>query len=308
MKERYYFLAGMFVAAGTAIILILLFVFSRELSVFNPSSTIYCKYKNVSGLKAGASVNLSGYLIGNVNSINFQENGEMLVQLDILNEYIMYISDDSVATIGSTGLLGDKALYIAKGSSGTAVREGMTLKTKEPFELGSALEDTAGIISQLKLVLTDAQSITAKLSNEYDSLVGSAEALTRIFEHIEKGEGNLGMLINDNNLYSDLSSSVEKINQTAENMVTFSSNINSTFSDLESDFEEFKVFMDNLKLSSNNLYIGLKMFPEIMTDLSDIIEAAKFTFQGLQKNPLIGPFIRVTSKTVENPNFEILGE
>lgn len=308
MKERFYFMAGIFVASGTAVIMILLFIFSEELSVFNPSKHLFCRFQNVSGLKEGASVSLSGYVIGNVSSVSFQQEGGMLVRLDILDRYISYISDDSVATIGSTGLLGDKALYITKGSSATPVKHGMTLTSKEPFELGSALEDTAGVILQLKLVLTDAQSITQKLSDEYDSLVGSAEALTRIFENIEGGRGNLGMLINDDSLYSNLASSIVRINETADNIAVFSSNLNKTFSGMEGDFEEFKVFMDNLSLSSNNLYIGLKMFPEIMTDLSDIIEAAKFTFQGLQKNPLIGPFIRVTSKTVEHPNFEMLGD
>lgn len=308
MKDKFYFITGVFITCGIFIIIIVLFVFSKDLAIFHPSSTLHCYYHNVSGLKTGATVNLSGYHIGNVRNISFQDSGKILVEMDIMNEFLKYLYDDSVASIGTTGLLGDKAIYITMGQSGNPAKDGMTLSSKEPFEIGNALEDVSGVIGTLNKVLEDAQTITNKLATEYDTLVGSIEALTKIFNHIEDGKGNLGMLVYDDTLYTDLLSSVERINNTADNIEAFSSNINLAYKDLEKEFEGIGELVESLKLSGNNLYLGLKMFPEIMTDLTDIIEAAKFTFQGLQRNPLLGPFISVRSRTTEQTSFELLGE
>lgn len=308
MRDKFYFVSGAFIASGVFVIIIVLFIFSKDLHIFNPSSSIYAVFENVSELKQGAMVNLSGYHIGNVRSVKFNDTGDILVEMDIMNEYLQYLSDDSLATIGTTGLLGDKAVFINRGRSSRSLSKDMFLHTKEPFEIDEALAGISDIITHLNQVLADAQTITGKLAEEYDSIVGSAESLTRIFHYIESGEGNIGRLINDDSLYNSLLTSAETIASTAKNLENLSFNINRTFLEMEGEFEFFGEFTNNLKLASNNLYIGMKLFPEVMTDLHDIIEYAKFTFQGLQRNPLIGPFISVAGRRVENTHFELLGD
>lgn len=184
MREKFYFLAGMFVMMGLLIILFILFTFSRELTVFNPSSSIYCRFNNIAGLRPGALVFLSGYQIGNVRTIDFQDAGKIIVELDILDKYMGFIDEDSIASINSTGLLGDKAIYIRTGNSQVKLESGMMMLTKEPFEVDSALE--------------------------------GMESLAKIFHRIEAGHGNIGILINDDELYNTLLEGAKNFKEISE--------------------------------------------------------------------------------------------
>lgn len=172
MKDRSSFFSGLFVAAGIFIIIFVLFAFLKPHSLLNPSSRVYCVFKNVSGLKLGGAVNLSGYQVGSVSEIIFLSNGDIRVELEIMNKYIEFISQDSLVSISSTGLLGDKAVRIRKGMLENHVRNRDYLAVKEPFDMDDALE---GLVS-----------------------------LANIFARIEKGEGNIGILIKDEELYENL--------------------------------------------------------------------------------------------------------
>ncbi len=172
MKDRFYFFSGLFVAAGIFIIISVLFTFLKPHSLLNPSSRVYCVFKNVSGLKDGGAVNLSGYQVGSVSEIKFLSNGDIRVELEILDRYIRFISQDSLVSISSTGLLGDRAVSIKKGLLEDRVRNMDYLAVKEPFDMNDALE--------------------------------GLESLARIFARIEKGEGNIGILIKDEELYENL--------------------------------------------------------------------------------------------------------
>lgn len=172
MRERSYFIAGMFVMAGLSLIIFAIFTFSRELSVFNPGTSIYCSFNNIAGLKAGAHVFLSGYRVGSVSNIIFNDPGNIIVELDIRDQYLKFIPEDSVVSIVNTGLLGDKAVYIKAGNSDSIVQKGSGLLSRVPFDIDSAIE--------------------------------GLESFANILHKIEQGEGNLGILVNDDELYKTL--------------------------------------------------------------------------------------------------------
>ena len=83
--------------------------------LFSPKGyTLYAYFTSVSGLKTGASIEMAGVKIGNVSEIMLdKERLEAKVSLGI-NQGIQ-LSEDSVASIKTAGIIGEKYISISPG-------------------------------------------------------------------------------------------------------------------------------------------------------------------------------------------------
>jgi phospholipid/cholesterol/gamma-HCH transport system substrate-binding protein len=89
-------------------------------------------FNDVSGLKDGASVELAGVSIGRVQKIGLSnDRAELILQI---HENVR-ISDDSIASIKTSGIIGDKYVRITPGGSENFLGPG-----DEIFETESALD------------------------------------------------------------------------------------------------------------------------------------------------------------------------
>ena len=86
-------------------------------SIFSPKGyTLYAYFTSVSGLKNGASVEMAGVEIGNVSEIMLdKERQEAKVVLGV-NQGIQ-LSEDSIASIKTAGIIGAKYISISPGGS-----------------------------------------------------------------------------------------------------------------------------------------------------------------------------------------------
>ena len=55
--------------------------------ILNNYKTFFVKYDNVEGLAATAPITINGLVVGQVAGIKLQPNGEILVQLQIKNDF-----------------------------------------------------------------------------------------------------------------------------------------------------------------------------------------------------------------------------
>ncbi|MCG8553616.1 MAG: outer membrane lipid asymmetry maintenance protein MlaD [Desulfobacterales bacterium] len=85
--------------------------------MFSPKGyTLYAYFSSVSGLKDGASIEMAGVEIGNVSGIMLdKERLEAKVNLRI-NQGIQ-LSEDSIASIKTAGIIGEKFVSISPGGS-----------------------------------------------------------------------------------------------------------------------------------------------------------------------------------------------
>jgi len=94
--------------------------------------TIKAKFANVSGLKEGAVVEIAGVPVGKVSKINLNDY-EAQVALSINPD--VKIQDDSIASIRTQGIIGDKYVKLKVGGSDQFLADG-----DELFETESAIE------------------------------------------------------------------------------------------------------------------------------------------------------------------------
>jgi phospholipid/cholesterol/gamma-HCH transport system substrate-binding protein len=79
-------------------------------------------------------------------------------------------------------------------------------------ETADALRDAVGD-ANVEQLIADLEDTAAKLSETADSFKESAESLKSIAEKIDRGEGTLGLMVNDPGLYEDLRAAVQNLDK-----------------------------------------------------------------------------------------------
>jgi phospholipid/cholesterol/gamma-HCH transport system substrate-binding protein len=92
------------------------------------------RFRSVSGLKEGNDVRIAGVQVGRVDSIVLNKDYFVsVVTLKIRDD--IKLSDDSLASIKTSGLIGDKYVSISPGGSGIMLEPGdMIVETQSPID------------------------------------------------------------------------------------------------------------------------------------------------------------------------------
>lgn len=227
---------GAFLAAGITILVVSVFMLGANKSIFQNSYLITTHFDSVQGLNNGAVVSLAGVKIGNVDSIEYDQD-KNLVRVAFLMDttYAPKIKTDSIVEIRTQGALGDKFLYITPGTTGEPVKNLSELKAEYGNDLLSVfnkrgnesekLFDTINNLSAIVKGLADQNKLPSLINkldqaagNLNDSSVKIKQALAgnrlehsmvkmdNILEKIDNGQGTLGALINDRSLHDRLKS------------------------------------------------------------------------------------------------------
>lgn len=124
---------GLFLVAGL-LCLAYLSIKLGDVNVFGKKEyVIKAKFSNIAGLKEGSDVEIAGVKIGKVYKIyldNYQAVVELLIKPDVK------IQEDSIATIRTQGIIGDKYVKIMPGASDEYIKPNGTIsETESSIEL-----------------------------------------------------------------------------------------------------------------------------------------------------------------------------
>ncbi len=93
------------------------------------------KFESVSGLKAGAQVEIAGVQVGQVDAINLDVD-QMVAMVDLKIRKGIELTDDTIASVKTAGLIGDKYIKISPGGSDEVLKPGgMITETESAIDL-----------------------------------------------------------------------------------------------------------------------------------------------------------------------------
>ena len=93
--------------------------------------TLKVRFSSITGLKPGSSVEMLGIQIGQVKGFTLdQENQEAIVEMKIRGDIKIY--DDAIASIKTSGLIGDRYIHIDAGGSDVILKPGGIITESEP--------------------------------------------------------------------------------------------------------------------------------------------------------------------------------
>ncbi|NCI52049.1 MCE family protein [Sediminibacterium roseum] len=167
---------GIFVIAGLAFLVLLLYMIGRNQNLFGSHLTIKAVFTDADGLKPGNNVRYAGIEIGTVTYVHFLSDTTVEVAMTVATQAASVIHRNAVASVGTDGLVGNRILNIKPGESGAqTIRDGDYLSTKPKVNLDNALQtlshtndDVAEIAEQLKTTVRKINESTAlwKLLND----------------------------------------------------------------------------------------------------------------------------------------------
>lgn len=97
-------------------------------------------FDNVSGLKAGAAIEIAGVNVGKVSKVELGEQG--LARVGMLINQEVKISEDAIASVRTQGFIGDKYIKIIQGADEEMLADG-----DEIFDTQSSI-DFEGLVSK----------------------------------------------------------------------------------------------------------------------------------------------------------------
>ena len=201
------FRLGLFLLTTLAVLGVSVFLVGRQEMRFGSNYRVRSEFDNVSGLTDGADVRVGGIRMGTVQSIQLPQrpDGKVTVTMDLAKETQSIVKQDSIASIQSSGLLGDKYVDISFGSM-----EAARLKGGEKIESEPPL-DVADLYHKANQLLDTGQGAL-------ENILGAADNLNLITGKINTGHGTIGKLINDSTLYQQASAGVASIHEDADAM------------------------------------------------------------------------------------------
>jgi phospholipid/cholesterol/gamma-HCH transport system substrate-binding protein len=132
------FLVGIFGLVGIAALSVLAFTLGRIPLIAPPHYDLKAAFDNVSGLKVNDGVQIAGVKVGKVANITLsQKTGRAQVILQIYDGIM--IDDDAIASIKTSGIIGDKYVAISLGGGDPLKNGGTIPHTESSFVLEDAI-------------------------------------------------------------------------------------------------------------------------------------------------------------------------
>ena len=224
---------GLFVAMGIALLVVTFVMLGSEQNMFESNYTLNARFSDISGLRAGASVRLSGMDVGLVRGIEFPKNLEerhVFVELRVAERFRERIRGDSVATIESQGLLGDKYVAVSLGTNERATLEhGSWIDAKDPVELMGFVDEAGEIVDNIKSITKQIDDLLKGPDGQTagkDVMEMLASIKTTIVA-IEKGNGIAHRLIYDPSAGRNLASALANIDDATVSIAAIAKEIRS---------------------------------------------------------------------------------
>ncbi len=223
---------GLAVLGATVVLGLVVFMLGGSTALLEDRYRLNASFEDISGLRVGAVVRLAGIDVGEVTHIEFAEDiGErkVLVEFNLMESYRTRIREDSVASIQTEGVLGDKYVAVSMGSPGQRMLvRGDWIPTEEPLEwleymdkAGDILDNSEGISRKINHMLgEDQDSARASLAN-------AIFHVEQLITEMEDGQGLLHALVYDDEL-------ARSVKRTAANLEEGSSGLARMTAEIES--------------------------------------------------------------------------
>lgn len=264
---------GIILLTGTIFLFLALYLIGSNQNLFGSNITITAIFREVNGLTTGNNVRFAGIDIGTVKEVAIINDTTVEVTMLIRNESTEYIRKDAIASIGTDGLMGNKLVNIANGSSSSAlIADGDVIASAKSSEieslissLGGTSEDIGEVVRHIKQIVSD--SAFQNLPQAVSDITAAAGNIKSITQKADQSSA-LWSLLNDKKLAEDLKISVDNVRKTSEQAALLSADLRLIIQDIEAGkgtagmlmkdslmAQQLKVSAGNIRVLSDSLVV-----------------------------------------------------
>jgi len=256
---------GLFLTSGIVLFTAMLFLIGNRHDVFGKHVEFYAEFSDIGGLPRGAQVRVSGIDAGEVKGIQLPSSpaSNFRLKLQVRANARGMIRTDSLVSIKTEGIVGDEYVLIRKGTSAAGeAPDGATLPSKEPFDIGAALEKGAALLDKGSTLLDTVQSSVTDLHSRLDVALGSVtktvnhvdglvtvvqpditklagnasritDTINEIVSNVNAGKGPAGLLLKDETTRRQLQATLSNAQQATLNLADASSRADRILADVQ---------------------------------------------------------------------------
>ncbi len=288
--------AGAFVVIGLLLFAVGLFLIGDRRMLFEKRFTVYTELSRLGDLETGAPVRVAGAEAGEVTDIEIpaRPSAKFRVKMEVREALHPIIRTDSVAVPQTQGLVGGAFINIAAGTDqAPAVAAEGTIPGREPFEISDLLQqasDTMMMVGDTVMALRgdaelavkeiagtaqDAHKLLDEVRPDLEAMSKNARVISNdsreLVAKLNDGQGTIGKLINDDQLYRQFQDLTGQAQQTVANLHQVSDEARRAIVDFRSkDGPAQGLFAD--------MRTTLGQAREATADLADNMEAMKHNF------------------------------
>lgn len=217
---------GLFVIMAGLLFALGLFMIGDRRALFARDFEIYTEFDRVGGIQKGAIVRVAGADAGEVEEIRVPRNPseKFRLKLRVLEDLRGLVRTDSVASIQTDGLVGNKFIQIEAGTDAAPqAPDGATIPGSDLFDFSTLLKQASDTLDEvtsmvgevrvsLNTALTNVTATTAEANRILQGLDKELQVILRkgnvvitdmgaIVTSIREGKGTAGKLVNDRELY-----------------------------------------------------------------------------------------------------------
>jgi phospholipid/cholesterol/gamma-HCH transport system substrate-binding protein len=352
MERTRKLIVGMFVGVCLVLFGVGLFLIGDSNQLFTKSFKAYADFSKITGIQDGGKVRVAGMDAGTVTRIEVpsRPDAKFRIHFRIIEKLHPIVRQDSVATIQTDGLLGNKYLQIDAGSAGSPLaKNDSMIQSKEPFDWGDLMDEINGVVKQVNGILVGVKDQLVSTLSEIEGTAKSATVLIKdatpqvkgilvsadkiganlheIIDGIQQGQGTVGALLKDKELYGSVRRSVDKTEKIVENLRETSASakkimtkveeseivpeVQRTVKNLQQITRQVKDAVEKFQSASGEGGVGedlqrtLADAHEAMNDLSDNTEALKhnFFFRGFFNKRGFFDLKALTTPEYKSPSF-----
>jgi phospholipid/cholesterol/gamma-HCH transport system substrate-binding protein len=234
-------IVGLFVLAALALFTVSLFLIGNRHEAFSRHMDFYTEFTDLAGLTKGTKVQVAGMDAGQVIEIDVPDSpsSRFRVRLRIDEKLQGLVRTDSLATIGTEGVVGNTFVSIGPGSPQAAAAPSLaTLRSKEPIELADLLDQAKGTIADVDGTVKNANGLLTTVGgNLNQTLFGARTTLSNVNDVVvglKEGRGSAGMLLRDQALAGQIRETVGNVQQASLNLNRVSAQANGLLTDIQS--------------------------------------------------------------------------
>lgn len=219
------------------------FNYLKGQDIFDDKRTFYAVYSRVDGLTAARPIVINGFQVGQVQDVYFHPDGSGRLVVKFVMTSDFPIAANTIASIQSTDLLGEKSIEFTLGNSPEQAESGDTL------------------VSNIKLTLTEEVNMqVAPLKSKAENLFASMDtALTLVSGFLnEENRDNFMETFNSiRRSFQQLENTVKNmdytVDETKADIITTMNNISEITTNLRNNSEELNNTIANLNTISDSL-------------------------------------------------------
>lgn len=296
---------GIFVSTGIVCLILGLYFIGTNKNMFSKNIEIYTNFSDVSGLIVGNNVRYFGLDIGTVDDIKMVNESSVYVTMIIDEKYRKFIRKNSICTIGTDGLMGNKLININGGNNQAEfVVDKDVLKSKMDISLQNMLSTLDSTNQNFTVTSSHIRDITTHISskeNIINSLIYDRE-VDRVFQNtlmnLEKssfhlnqfakttdemsyqmnhGKGLITKLIRDTAIAHNLNSAINNINLSSRNLSNSTQEVNKLVLKASTGNGTIALLIND---SAMPIYIkqGMTNLNTSSQSLTEVLEALKHNF------------------------------